>query len=129
VQARMGGGVPRRRDPHPVCGDGRSRALHDHSYVSLAGSRSDGRCSDGICRAPPAPSRADFRPAEALRRRETLDVDRTTEDPAPSPAKAPCRHVWTQHTPTQARCDVCAFTVPTVAPVEDTPAAPRGSAP
>jgi hypothetical protein len=44
-----------------------------------------------------------------------MDVDRTTDEPAPLPAKLPCPHVWTQLTPTTAQCQRCQFTVPTLA--------------
>jgi hypothetical protein len=44
-----------------------------------------------------------------------MDVDRTTDEPAPLPAKLPCSHVWTQLTPTTAQCEHCQFTVPTLA--------------
>ena len=57
-----------------------------------------------------------------------MDVDRTTDEPAPLPAKLPCPHVWTQLTPTTAQCQRCQFTVPTLAaPGVELPAQEAGA--
>jgi hypothetical protein len=57
-----------------------------------------------------------------------MDVDRTTDEPTPGPAKLPCAHVWTQLTPTTAQCQRGQFTVPTLAaPGVELPAPPDGA--
>ena len=57
-----------------------------------------------------------------------MEVDRTTDEPAPVQAKLPCPHIWTQVTPTTAQCQRCQFTVPTLAaPGVQPPAPPDGA--